>query len=742
MIKRLIIALQILFFTGNLYVNCMPAYPKKIPVKVGDGVVYINLYGDEHNKKAESLDGYTIIQKNGIWYFAERDSEEWLKPSTHKLSANLSEATKQFLNNIPRHLAIGSKNRQTNRSISKTHRIKHTKTVIGSRRILVILMQFNDMSMVKSLQEFNALFNEKGYSVDGAIGSVCDFYTDVSYGQLQLVCDIIGPFTSKYGRAYYGGNDRSGNDNHPEELFEEAVKNAVEQVNLNDYDVDKDGYVDNVHIIFAGHAEDAGASDEAIWSHEATFYQPYVIQGMKIDQYSCAPELRGNNGKGISRIGPHCHEIGHALGAMDYYDTDYGIDGEYFGTGDWDVMASGSWNNDGIAPADFNPYVKAYDFGWVTPKELPSGNVTIHPSYCGTDNYFILRSPYSADYYLLENRNKEKWGNGVPGEGLLLFHIHPEIIDSENGINSKAPQKCYLVCASSTTRRPGNTPSSYGNINSNGCPYPGKSNNRNFGQSSIPVAFFWDDVECGIELNNISIVTSGDIHLDNNGMAVDNTERERLFFEGFEDNHVSIDIITDDKNSLLPTWVVESNPNNPSKFIQRPSAYQGLKSLQLSAKNVSDKVTSLFSFNIPEVEEKDRGGLRLKFFAYTLNPQADNHNSLLIFYRTKDLDEWQYIEVQSIVGNYWRQFTIELPRNIFPQIKVKGTAHMGSVLAIDNLEVELFIENNETGYHDAQLYVNRNMSFYTLSGIRQGYCQKGINIIRDSNGKTYKIFVK
>ena len=33
-------------------------------------------------------------------------------------------------------------------------------------------------------------------------------------------------------------------------------------------------------------------------------------------------------------------------------------------------MASGSWNNDGISPADFNPYVKVYNYGWTEAKSL------------------------------------------------------------------------------------------------------------------------------------------------------------------------------------------------------------------------------------------------------------------------------------------------------------------------------------------------------------------------------------
>ena len=735
-VKRLILALQILL-AGSLYVNGMPAYPKKMPVNVGNGIVYIRLFGDEHNKRAETLDGYTLIQKSGEWFYAEKDAEGWLKPSAHKLSATVTDESKQFLTITPKHLTNKQNVRQaSNISIYKT---SHSQNVHGNRRVLVILMQYSDLSMVKSQNDFNDLFNGIGYSADGAQGSVCDFYTDVSYGQLQLVCDVVGPFTSQHDRKYYGGNDRSGDDSHPEELFEEAIRQAVDLVSLKDYDADDDGFVDNVHIIFAGHGEEAGASDDAIWSHEATFYQPYEIQGMKIDRYSCAPELRGNRGSGISRIGPHCHEIGHALGAMDFYDTDYEDDGEYIGTGDWDVMASGSWNNEGITPADFNPYVKANDFGWITPKDLPSGDVTIRPSIIDSGNYYILKSSYSTDYYLIENRSKEKWGYSVPGVGMLVFHVHPDLENSGNMINSKAPQKCYVVCASSRMQRPGSSPSSYGDINSAGCPYPGTSSNTDFGQSSIPAAFFWDDEECGIELNYISIDGEGNIHLENNSLGIgdEDVERKRVFFEGFEEDDVKISISNDDDDdSLSPTWVIESNPQGPSKFIARPSAYKGSKSLQLSAKRVSEKVVSLFSFIIPE--ETNGGSLRLKLYVNTLNPQTDSPNIIQVGYRTKDSDEWQYSEIVSSENNRWRQSVVELPNNVSPQIQVEGTAYAGSVLAIDNLEVEEIVEKNGSGIDETRLEADGNIVVFSLSGIKQNQSQKGISIVRQPNGTVIK----
>lgn len=453
--------------------------------------MFIRLLGDEKCKRAESEDGYTILQNDkGQWCYAKLKNDSTLEATQWLLGRDYvgNTAFNNFIASNSKHLAPVRK-ASTN---IVAHKTGSDKKVVGKRRILVILMEYKDVVFSKSNADFHRLFNEEGYNDDKAQGSVKDFYLSASYNQLNLESDIYGPYKSLHEMSYYGRNNaaNNGNDINAYALFEEAITNAANETDLSQYDGDGDGFIDNVHIIFAGYGEEAGAASDAIWSHEATFYRPYEIQGLKIDRYSCAPELRGNSGTGISRIGPHCHEIGHALGAMDYYDTDYSTGGEYAGTGQWDVMASGSWNNDGITPADFNPYVKAYNYGWISPKSLPQGEVIIQPSCDDSESYYILRSSEDGDYYMLENRSKEKWGSGVPGQGLLIFHIHHDIANAGNEINATAPQKCYVVCASSTSRHPGNTPISYGEINSAGCPYPGNSGNCNFGQSSIPKSFY------------------------------------------------------------------------------------------------------------------------------------------------------------------------------------------------------------------------------------------------------------
>lgn len=736
--RLLIIILLSILICRSLF--SISAYPYKIPVVVDGKDIYIRLFGDEHSKHAETDDGYTILQnEQQQWCYAQINEANSLEASKWVVGKSYmkDKAFSDFIMKTPLHLKGPNNLVETNNTERPS---RQQKKAVGERRVLIVLMEYQDLKFSKTQNDFYRLFNEEQYNEDQAQGSVRDFYLSVSYQQLVLTSHVYGPYTASKDMSYYGKNSLTGKgeDSNPYALFEEAIQNVGKDADLGQYDADGDGFIDNVHIIFAGYGEEAGASSNAIWSHEATFYRPYTIQGLKIDRYSCAPELRGNKGEGISRIGPHCHEIGHALGAMDYYDTDYSTNGEFSGTGQWDVMASGSWNNDGITPADFNPYVKAYNYGWISPKPLPVGNVTIMPSNNDSESYYTLKSSDKGDYYLLENRNREGWGKGIPGEGLLIYHIHTELEESENEINATAPQKCYIVCASSKYQAPNDQPSSYGDINSDGCPFPGSSLNQNFGQKTTPSAFYWTGEECRIELRDIQLKDNGDIQLANESEDAGYLPPETLtlFYDGFEEDS-RIDIM----ESRSRQWTVVENPENNTQLLDRPISHSGVNSLQLSARNQYYNETNAIEFECERDNPEGRIELKGYYTSYGLRPRM--LNSLKVGYQEENSEQWIYTEFKSSVLQRWQQFSIYVPATSLIRFRIEGTATIGSIIAIDDIYVEQEVVDAGTNIIPPRNdFKKRNgITYYTLTGIKIGNPTKGV-CIRLIDGKREKIIIR
>jgi len=729
--KKIILLLFIVTLVE--YVVASPAYPHKIPVNI-DGVnIYIRLFGDEQNKRAETLDGYTIIQDNqNKWWYATLNEEGCLIKSSYalKVGRDNSIGFQNFISKTPLHLES-----KTNR-VQKPDIIRRIGKAIGERRVLVILMEYQDLKFTKTSEDFEALFNEKNYHEDGAQGSVKDYYYSASYGQLELTSDIYGPYTASQNASYYGSNDISGSDMNPYDLFIEAMENVSNDTDLKIYDGDGDGYIDNVHIIYAGYGEEAGGPATSIWAHESTFSRPYEMSGVKIDKYSCAPELRDNRGYGISRIGPHCHEIGHALGAMDYYDTDYDTNGAYLGTGRWDVMAHGSWNNDGVTPADFNPYVKAVDYGWIELQVLPEGQVVIPASNTNKNGYYMLSSSDDGDYYLLENRSEENWGKHLPGTGLLIYHLHSDIAYARNKINTTSPQRCYIVCASSKSQKPSNNASSYGDINSAGCPYPGTSSNRSFGQTTVPMAFYWDGSKCQIELDDIVQRQNGDIELLNlsEGANYKPAQDVNLIFEGFEGDPLF---------SLLEVgngkWTYVKDPNNTSSFLNKPVAYAGNMSLQLSATtSYFESKQSVIEF---ECDKKDPdGSVTLTGYYTSYGLTRKSSNCLMLGYMSAQ-GEWIWHEVRSSSNLIWNSFTIEIPNTAIMKFRIEGIANPGTILAIDDISVNQRIRTSVKKVKQNELVLKREADVFSMYGFKLSGLRKGLNIIRKVDGTTKKIII-
>ncbi|MDR2057401.1 MAG: M6 family metalloprotease domain-containing protein [Dysgonamonadaceae bacterium] len=498
-----IIFASIVLFSRSAF--SVPAYPYLITLtQPGEEEIIVKMKGDERIKWMESEDGYSLLydkDKNIVYAILNEKGD--MIPSDIKASniTNRSPEVIAGLRQIPKGLRYSNGQKQMLRQIEKIENktISYsTRAIVGTARAICALIEFPDKPFTHTLEEFELLMNQSGYNTNGARGSVRDFYLENSYGQLILEVTVTGIYTAAKNRAYYGENGNGNLDKHPDELAREAANFAFNDPSINpsDFDNDGDGYLDTFHFIFAGYGEESGGEADCIWSHKSNLYPSLTFGNKQLNTYSCSSELRGNNGANITHIGAICHELCHIFGAPDFYDSDGESNGEFIGTGEWDLMAMGAWNGDnanpGACPAHINMYQKIV-FGWVNPDVLDVRQKIVDmPNSSENPVSYIINTPTPNEYFVLENRQKRNFDLYLPGHGLLIYHVSIAQQDiSRNTVNNKHPQKVYPVYAASTYEIPSGEPNSYGLINSDLCTFPGASLNRTFNKTTTPAMLTW-----------------------------------------------------------------------------------------------------------------------------------------------------------------------------------------------------------------------------------------------------------
>ena len=510
-------AIYILFI--SIIISCSklsasPAYPGLISFVQPDGSkINIYLKGDERVKWAETEDGYSILfNANGTYEYAVLDNQGDMVPSgrmaINAVQRNSDDLT--FLLNVPKHLIYSSTQvgmaKQIGNIMLKEGNLLKSFPTTGDRKLLCILIGFTDKAFTKTQTDFTNLFNQVDYAVNGATGSVAKFFNESSYGQLNLTVTVAGPYLASNTVAHYGANDSSGNDRYPRELVREAVDLADPDVNYANFDNDNDGTVDGVYVIYAGYGEEAGGGANCIWAHAWSI--PTVSHdGKFINRYSCSPELAGASGSNITNIGVICHEYGHILGASDFYDTNYATDGQYPGTGYWDLQSSGSWNNSGKTPAQPNAYTKCYVYNWATATVLvaPGSTITVNnSSVTNTGSFYRMNTTTTNEYFLFENRQQVGFDASLPGHGMLVYHVDRDYISSHSGsINAGSHQGMYIMPANST-KGGGISFSENSSMNTTSCPFPGASAKTSFTDATTPHSNSWAGASTKIPITGIT----------------------------------------------------------------------------------------------------------------------------------------------------------------------------------------------------------------------------------------------
>jgi immune inhibitor A len=299
--------------------------------------------------------------------------------------------------------------------------------VTGTRRVIVLLADFPDLAGARSRQDIHdLLFSRATY----ATGSMRDYYAEVSRGALDVIGEVHGWFRAPQPKTYYTNGDNGFGDypRNAQKLVEDVLALADGTVDFSPYDNDGNGVIEALIVIVAGSGAEVTGNADDIWSHKWSI-TPKTLDRSKAIGYFMAPE--------DGRVGVMAHELGHLLlGMPDLYDTDYSSRG----TGAWDLMAGGSWNNGGNTPAHPCAWVKA-KVGWAVVDTVFNAeqNVTLTPY--ASDNRVCKLPIGTADskqYFLLSNRRKIGFDAHLPGEGLIIEHV------DENQLNN-TDESHYLV---------------------------------------------------------------------------------------------------------------------------------------------------------------------------------------------------------------------------------------------------------------------------------------------------------
>ncbi len=408
------------------------AAPDPIVIVQPDGTsLTLQGEGNLYEPYSRTIDGYTVLHNpdDGGYYYAVKDARGLLVRSTvlahdppqrPPLEAHFVAKLPPRLRYHPvqRDLAVRAAHQ-----LAAAHEAAGDVPLTGTVRLPVLLIEYPDLLHQFPKSNFDSLFNQTNY--DG-IGSVKDYFLEVSYGKLHLQFDIYGWFRAKNGYQTYG---RSNGNSATHDLIREAIDSAeAAGVDWTPYDNDNDGDVDAVIVIHAGPGAEQGSRTQYIWSHRWAIWPPRSYDGKDISDYFVGPETRLRaGGEVMVRIGIMCHELGHNLGLPDLYDTDKD-NGTSAGIGYWGLMGSGNWLGSEKRPSHMCGWSKAF-LGWIRLDTITAGAHTLQPVAFDSSDIYLIPTPVAHEYFIVENRQQLGFDAALPGHGLAIWHINDSVIN-------------------------------------------------------------------------------------------------------------------------------------------------------------------------------------------------------------------------------------------------------------------------------------------------------------------------
>ncbi len=255
----------------------------------------------------------------------------------------------------------------------------------GGLHVPVVLGAYADVTPIVT----NASLDRELFTGPWTPGTLTQFWSEVSFGLLDVSGAVYDWVSLSENEAYYTGGvpyygiypgvSRTG------EMIGEILDARDGAVDFGDFDNDgpdgvpnsgdDDGYVDVLLVVHPTIGAECNYSPH-MWSHSWVYsawpesgHEPYRTNDSRagggsilIDDYIIVPSL--SCGGAMIEIGVICHEIGHAIGLPDLYDSNGGGNG----IGYWGLMGSGNWNTPS-SPAHPDAWCRE-QLGWLNPVEI------------------------------------------------------------------------------------------------------------------------------------------------------------------------------------------------------------------------------------------------------------------------------------------------------------------------------------------------------------------------------------
>ena len=274
-----------------------------------------------------------------------------------------------------------------------------------------------------------------GDSEDNAF-TLKSYYEQTSLGKVNIqgiISDVYRPDVNDYSMEVV---KESHDTLH--QLFNDAIKYTKENSGINDwseYDLNKDGYFDNLHFITNAPRNNNFSNDTSLWPHKWEMYRNYPGTNESPNGYVYETSSLGHFEDARTII----HEQGHMFGIPDYYDYSYS-GADYIGGYDMqshNVMDWNSWSKLSVGWSSAYVIDGTLDSTTISLRSAALYNeCLIVPANVTTYNNSAFDEFFLIELFTSDANNEQDWYKYISTTvkaGIRLYHVDARLYNSYSG---------------------------------------------------------------------------------------------------------------------------------------------------------------------------------------------------------------------------------------------------------------------------------------------------------------------